>query len=175
MVLLVCGENDLAEGTSVAATFARYSSLVDTVRAAGARVIYMGTKPEPKSTSLHAEYVRYDQKIRELATSLLAVRRRGPRTLDESAGRVHGSFLRSAAHASGGAARRQAGGGDPPLTMVDVYNGFEALVPSNPASLYASDGLHLSTEGYAYWETWAATALADPSCAEWLGGACVQR
>lgn len=59
--------------------------------------------------------------------------------------------------------------------MVDVYNGFEALVPSNPASLYASDGLHLSTEGYAYWETWAATALADPLCAEWLGGACVQR
>ena len=101
MVLLVCGENDLAEGTSVAATFARYSSLVDTVRATGARVIYMGTKPEPATTSLHAKYVRYDQEIRELATSLLAVRRRGPRTLEESAGRVQGSFLRSAAHASG--------------------------------------------------------------------------
>ena len=69
-VVLVCGENDLAGGKSVAKTFERFSNVVAKITAAGARVVYMGTKPEPDSTGLHAEYVQYDQSIRGLVTSL---------------------------------------------------------------------------------------------------------
>jgi hypothetical protein len=36
----------------------------------GARVVYMGTKPEPATTRLHAKYRRFDQGILALATAL---------------------------------------------------------------------------------------------------------
>lgn len=69
-VVLVCGENDLADGTSEASTFERFTELVAKITGAGARVVYMGTKPEPGTTNLHAQYAQYDQSIRGLATSL---------------------------------------------------------------------------------------------------------
>ena len=57
-----------------------------------------------------------------------------------------------------------------PLVMIDVYNGFEDL--ENPNSLYAEDQLHLSAEGYAYWDEWLRIALLDETCAVWKSGSC---
>ena len=42
----------------------------------------------------------------------------------------------------------------------------------NPDSFYADDELHLSSEGYTYWEEWAGLALATPECPMWEGGTC---
>ena len=70
-VVLVCGENDLW-GATVATTFSRFSQVVASITATGAQVIYMGTKPEPDTTSLHAAYRQYDALIRGLATDLSA-------------------------------------------------------------------------------------------------------
>ena len=132
-VVLVCGENDLAYGSSVAATFGFFEEIVAKANAAGATVIYLGTKPEPDTRSLHDEYEAYDAKIRDLVSELA------------------GS-----------------------LVMVDVYPAFEAL--GNPDSLYADDDLHLADDGgYAYWNQWLATALADDSgCLRWVSDACVE-
>jgi len=60
----------------------------------------------------------------------------------------------------------------PPLVMVDVYLGFNEL--GNPRSLYNRDRLHLSNEGYGYWNTWATTALGDTpaQCVRWLSNDC---
>ena len=60
----------------------------------------------------------------------------------------------------------------PPLVMIDVYNGFEDV--GNPNSLYAEDQLHLSQEGYSYWNTWLKTALNDEACTIWKSNTCVQ-
>ena len=65
-VILVCGENDLWD-TSVSKTFKKFKKIVKKVVATGARVIYMGTKPEPDTNSLHDEYQEYDALIRALA------------------------------------------------------------------------------------------------------------
>jgi len=63
-VVLVCGENDLAYGANVAKTFKRWQSLVEKMTAAGARVVMLGTKPEPATTNLHTKYMKYDERIR---------------------------------------------------------------------------------------------------------------
>jgi len=68
VVVLVCGENDLWSA-SVDDTFQRFESVVAKITAFGARVLYMGTKPEPATESLHAEYQQYDAKIRALTSS----------------------------------------------------------------------------------------------------------
>jgi lysophospholipase L1-like esterase len=130
-VVLVCGENDLAYGSSVAATFNFFKEIVAKANAAGGTIIYFGTKLEPDTWSLHDEYEAYDAKIRDLVS--------------EFAGS---------------------------LVMIDVYPSFEAL--GNPDSLYADDDLHLSDDGgYAYWNQWLATALADdPGCLRWVSDEC---
>ena len=69
-VVLVCGENDIAYGTKPSKAFARFKSIVDEVMATGARLLYMGTKPEPSTKSMWDEYREYDKLIREYATSL---------------------------------------------------------------------------------------------------------
>ena len=102
----------------------------------------MGTKPEPDTTSLHDEYAEYDALIRTLVSE----------------------YAREAAEADDDDAAL------PPLTMVDVSPGFEAL--GNPDSLYQDDELHLSSEGYSYWEEWASLALETPDCVLWESGAC---
>jgi len=68
-VVLVCGENDLWGG-SVTATFNNFVEVVDKIVATGARVVYMGTKPEPDTTFLHCKYRQYDAKIREKAIEM---------------------------------------------------------------------------------------------------------
>ena len=69
-VVLVCGENDIAEGVSVSNAFSRFKSNVEKAVSTGARVLYMGTKPEPSTKSLWDEYRKYDALIRGYATSL---------------------------------------------------------------------------------------------------------
>ena len=64
---------------------------------------------------------------------------------------------------------------EPPLVFVDVNPAFKSI--GNPTSLYAADQLHLSSEGYALWDTWASLALAEAkqgnaSCAVWRSGEC---
>lgn len=68
-VVLVCGENDLW-GQSVTKTFDDFMKVVDEIVATGARVIYMGTKPEPDTKSLHSKYRSYDAKIRAKAIEM---------------------------------------------------------------------------------------------------------
>jgi len=70
-VILVCGENDLW-GSSAATTFNDFKAVVQEIHAAGARVVYVGTKPEPSTTYLHAKYREYDALIRAHAASLAA-------------------------------------------------------------------------------------------------------
>ena len=73
-------------------------------------MLYMGTKPEPGTTSLHTTYAAYDAMIAAAAES------------------------------------------NADLYTVDVTSEFNAL--GNPASLYQSDDLHLSEEGYVLWTKW---------------------
>ena len=70
-VVLVCGENDLW-GQGVSATFEDFSGVVSRIHARGATVYYMGTKPEPYTTSFHSAYKEYDALIRDHAVSLSA-------------------------------------------------------------------------------------------------------
>jgi len=58
------------------------------------------------------------------------------------------------------------------LIVVDVYASFEEL--GNPDSLYDDDELHLSSEGYDYWNQWAGSAIDDPdACVIWQSNSCV--
>ena len=67
-VVLVCGENDLAMGTSVAATFQVYTEVVETYLAAGTRHVYsFSTKPEPATLELHPHYQELDALIKTYA------------------------------------------------------------------------------------------------------------
>jgi lysophospholipase L1-like esterase len=129
-VSIVCGENDLASGTSAAKTSERMAGIADDVVAAGAKMLIWGCKPEPDTKSLHKKYRDYDASLRSMAESR---------------------------------------GGD--VVFVDVYPAFEAI--GNPYSLYQSDELHLSAEGYRLWDAWAKAAFADTTgCVIWQGGAC---
>ncbi|KAH8082060.1 arabinan endo-1,5-alpha-L-arabinosidase [Aureococcus anophagefferens] len=129
-VSIVCGENDLASGTSAAKVAERMAGIADDVVAAGAKMLVWGCKPEPDTKSLHKKYRDYDASLRSMAESR---------------------------------------GGD--VVFVDVYPAFEAI--GNPYSLYQSDELHLSAEGYRLWDAWAKAAFADTTdCVIWQGGAC---
>ena len=68
-VVLVCGENDLW-GKSVAATINRFKGVVAKYAGTGARVLYLSTKPEPATTSLHDKYQEYDSAIKAHAAEL---------------------------------------------------------------------------------------------------------
>lgn len=69
-------------------------------------------------------------------------------------------------------ARSLSSNGTAPLVMVDVHQGFEDL--GNPGRLYRRDALHLSAEGYALWDRWLTTALANEDCLAWLDDSCVE-
>ena len=58
--VLVCGENDLIS-TSASTAFSRFVQVVERIIASGARVVFLSTKPEPSTDSLHAKYRDYDQ------------------------------------------------------------------------------------------------------------------
>ena len=68
-VVLVCGENDLAESAGVSETFRQWSSIVGGITAAGIPVTFLGTKPEPSTTLLHSEYQEYDALIKAWVTA----------------------------------------------------------------------------------------------------------
>ena len=70
-VVIVCGENDLWD-QSVDDTFDNFTVAIGKIIDFGARAIYLGTKPEPETTSLHVEYQEYDAKIREYVNELKA-------------------------------------------------------------------------------------------------------
>ena len=67
-VVLVCGENDMADGSSAGGAFRQWKKVVKKITSSGARVLYIGTKPEPDTVPLHKKYRQYDAKIRRFAT-----------------------------------------------------------------------------------------------------------
>jgi len=70
-VVLVCGENDFYSGRSVKKAFKTFQAIVSKVlTTTGARVLYIGTKPEPDTQKKHDKYEEYDQKIRDYAKKL---------------------------------------------------------------------------------------------------------
>lgn len=68
-ITIICGENDLASGSSVETAFSIFTAAVELYNAAGVEVIYIGTKPEPDTTSLHNDYRQYDTKIKAYTTN----------------------------------------------------------------------------------------------------------
>lgn len=69
-MVLVCGENDIADGFSAAEAFDNFQEIVTAVTAAGIRVVSMGTKNEPGTRELHAAYAEFDALCLNLASSL---------------------------------------------------------------------------------------------------------
>ena len=131
-VVIVCGENDLWEKT-VEDTFEDFQAIVNKIILSGASVTYMGTKAEPGTTELHAEYREYDGLIQDSAVNL-----------------ANNSYA--------------------PLNVVDVYQGFEDM--GNPNSLYQDDELHLSLDGYEYWNLWLVQISNDSDCIIWQSQEC---
>jgi uncharacterized protein YjbI with pentapeptide repeats len=132
-VVIVCGENDLYEDRSVEETFEDFQDIINKIIESGASVTYMGTKPEPGTTELHAQYRDYDGRIQDFAVNL-----------------ANDSYS--------------------PLNIVDVYQGFEDI--GNPNSLYQEDELHLSLDGYGYWNQWLVQVSNDSTCIIWQRQEC---
>ncbi len=132
-VVIVCGENDLYEDRTVEETFEDIQDIINKIIESGASVTYMGTKPEPGTTELHAQYRDYDGRIQDFALNL-----------------ANDSYS--------------------PLNIVDVYQGFEDI--GNPNSLYQEDELHLSLEGYGYWNQWLVHVSNDSGCIIWQSQEC---
>lgn len=65
-VVLVCGENDFLPNKRriTEKALKRFKSIASKFIQDGARVIYLGTKPEPDSTDLFKEYKYYDAQLR---------------------------------------------------------------------------------------------------------------
>lgn len=69
--IIVCGENDIGgQRTDTTAAFERFKLIVGKLIGDGARVIYLGTKPEPESKSIYTEYKYYDAQVRKFASEL---------------------------------------------------------------------------------------------------------
>jgi len=143
-VVLVCGENDFYSGRNVNKAFKSFQKIVSKVlTTTGARVLYIGTKPEPDTRNKHGKYEEYDQKIRDYAKQL-------------SDDRGDETTL------------------PPPLVMIDTYPYFKSI--DNPDSLYQNDKLHLSNEGYSYWNEWTNFVFenADSQCQVYQDNQCTQ-
>ncbi len=69
-VVIVCGENDLYEDRGVEETFEDFQDIINKIIESGASVSYMGTKPEPGTIELHAQYRDYDALIQDFAVNL---------------------------------------------------------------------------------------------------------
>jgi len=70
VIVLVCGENDLSDGGKVGKTFKRFKMIVKKANNKNVQVIYLGTKPEPSTKSIHGKYRSYDTKINKWAFTL---------------------------------------------------------------------------------------------------------
>mmetsp|Transcript_27778 Transcript_27778/g.66949 ORF Transcript_27778/g.66949 Transcript_27778/m.66949 type:complete len:478 (+) Transcript_27778:134-1567(+) len=137
-VVIVCGENDLTGQSTASEKFGDFQVVINKITASGATALYLGTKPEPSTTSLWEKYQRYDAMIFDYANTLAT---------DASTVPV-------------------------PLTVIDVHAAFVDL--GNPNALYDSDRLHLSSDGYAYWNTWTTKAFDNSAngCVRWKNGVC---
>eukprot|EP00578_Thalassiosira_sp_NH16_P024103 CAMPEP_0181098304 /NCGR_PEP_ID=MMETSP1071-20121207/12054_1 /TAXON_ID=35127 /ORGANISM="Thalassiosira sp., Strain NH16" /LENGTH=536 /DNA_ID=CAMNT_0023180889 /DNA_START=170 /DNA_END=1780 /DNA_ORIENTATION=+ len=137
-VVIVCGENDLTGQSTASEKFGDFQVVINKITASGATALYLGTKPEPSTTSLWEKYQRYDAMIFDYANTLAT---------DASTVPV-------------------------PLTVIDVHAAFVDL--GNPNALYDSDRLHLSSDGYEYWNTWTTTALDNSAngCVRWKNSVC---
>lgn len=71
-VVLVCGENDLGGGASVATTFNRWTKVVNKILDASVPIVQLGTKPEADSKNLWKKYQRYDAKIKKVVADRAA-------------------------------------------------------------------------------------------------------
>ena len=66
--------------------------------------------------------------------------------------------------------------GLPALSFIDSYQGLLAV--GNSPTLYASDAIHLSADGFSYWNTWVDTIIdalmseEGSDCAVWLSNEC---
>ena len=66
--------------------------------------------------------------------------------------------------------------GLPVLSFIDSFEGLLAV--GNSPTLYASDIIHLSADGYSYWNTWVDTTIdllmseEGSDCAVWLSNEC---
>jgi len=70
-VVIVCGENNLWD-QSVGSTFAEFKVVIGKIVDFGAQALYLGTKPEPDTHSLHSKYRHYDARIRAYVNELKA-------------------------------------------------------------------------------------------------------
>jgi len=77
-IVIVCGENDIASHRNVTRAFSWFQQIVNKASSAGTRVVYMGTKPEPATTGLHAMYRDYDERVRAYANDLAVQAFRSP-------------------------------------------------------------------------------------------------
>jgi len=137
-VVLVVGENDLnGRRRKTKKALKQFQSIVETFIRDGSRVLYLGTKPEPGTNSLHGEYRYYDSKIRRFARQL-------------SEGKTTTT---------------------PRFVMIDVYPAFDNIAENE--QLYNSDDLHMSRNGYKYWNKWTKKAMESPDpCLIWENGEC---
>merc|ERR1740139_1258122 len=68
IVVLVCGKNDLASGRAPRKTYKIFKKITRKIIRAGASVVYLGTKPEPRNTKLHYRYKAYDVEVKRLVS-----------------------------------------------------------------------------------------------------------
>ena len=59
-IVLICGENDLAEGASSTETFKRLEAVITTTSAADLQTVYFSTKPEPLTKIRKRKNLQYD-------------------------------------------------------------------------------------------------------------------
>ena len=151
-VVIVCGENDLADHAVPNQAFADFKTVYELIAETGVRTYTVSTKPEPETKALHSEYEAYDALVLGLARELSLIPQKR----------------------SKGEPKRY----DPPLVIIDSYNGFKAL--GNPDSLYHSDelpeALHMGPSGYERWAAWLGTAVnsTDTGCLQWLSCKCAE-
>ena len=69
-VVIVCGENDLADHAVPNQAFADFKTAYELIAETGVRTYTVSTKPEPGTKELHSEYEAYDALVLGLAREL---------------------------------------------------------------------------------------------------------
>ena len=69
-VVIVCGENDLADHAVPNQAFADFKTVYELIAETGVRTYTVSTKPEPETKALHSEYEAYDALVLGLAREL---------------------------------------------------------------------------------------------------------
>jgi lysophospholipase L1-like esterase len=130
-IVVVAGENDLPS-LSAEAAFSFFQGFLAAVRAVHPTlpVLYICTKPEPRTTALHEKYTEYDGLIRALCNEdpHLAV-----------VGSWEAFFLQQ--------------------QQQQQQQTDSSTDRTADPTLFVDDMLHLSAEGYAIWNAWVAEHL----------------